>query len=82
MNSLSVHMTDGRNLTVRTTPGDIVRFERHFGVSPAALSSDPKLEHVMFIAYTALTRLKEVECTFDEFLDSVESMGEEPAPLA
>lgn len=80
MKTLTVTLTDGREIEVRSTPGDLVRFERHFGIAASGIGE--KFEHIMFLAYTALKRTGEVDGDFDSFLDQIEKFGEhETAPL-
>lgn len=80
MNPLKVTYLDGREFEVTPTPGDIVRFERHFGVAAAELGSSMRLEHMYFIAWAGLKRLGVEGDDFEAFLDTVGTS--EAAPLA
>ena len=61
---------------VQTTAGDLVRLEREYGIKAADMSVDTmSVEWVMFLAFVGLRRSKVIEMSFDEFLDSADTVG-------
>jgi hypothetical protein len=78
MKTLTITYLDGSKTEVRPSPGDIVRFERHFDMAIAGLEQGARLEHVLFLAWTALRRTGQEERDFEEFLDVVGEAGEDP----
>lgn len=79
--NLEVVLNDVTHVVV-PKPGDLVRFEREYKISAASLGENPMLEHVFFIAYTALKRTGDFEGDFDAFLDLADVGGEEESPLS
>jgi hypothetical protein len=80
---MKFHVTyaDGRPpVDVTPTPGDLVRFERKYGMAAGRIETDPRIEYVMFLAWTALTRTGQETLEFDEFLDVVDSTQEDVDP--
>jgi hypothetical protein len=79
---LTVNYLDGRSPDeVVPTPGDLVRFERHFDIAASSMDPEhPRIEHVMFLAHAALVRTGKFEGTFDEFLDVVGDAEDAPTP--
>ncbi len=59
---------------VRIMPGDVVRFERHFGVRIESVSGNELMEHALFLGWSPLNRKGMTPLTFDEFCDVVESV--------
>lgn len=80
MKTINVTYLDGRSFEVTPTPGDIVRFERHFGVSAGDLGANTRLEHMFYLVWLALVRLGHESGDFESFLDVVGTSEE--APLA
>jgi hypothetical protein len=81
---LSVTYLDGRSEEVTLTPGDLIAFERKFDLSFAAVEKDPRMEHVVFLAWNGLRRTGRETRSFDEFIDDVgdfNSGGEGERPL-
>lgn len=69
---LSVTKVDGTKHDYRIGAPHIVAFEREFGVGLGrAFSEDQKMEHVLWLAWTADKRQNKTGQTFDEFLDDV-----------
>lgn len=71
--SIAVTLEDGTTYPgAKMLPGDIVAFERQFGISSMALNDDNAcLEHMMFLAWRPLHRKNMYGGTFDEFCDLV-----------
>lgn len=63
---------DGVEHSISPTAGDLVRLEREYSISAAQLDDDAiTVEHVLFIAWSALRRTKAIEpdLDFDSFID-------------
>lgn len=79
---LAVKLVDGRTLTVTPTPKDLVQFERRFNMPAANIEKDQRVEYVMWLAWTALSRTQQIGTDFDTFLDDLDSLEEpESHPL-
>lgn len=71
---ITVRLTDGQEYHVtRFGPGDMVAFERHFNLPTAALKDQQRVEHVMFLTWSAARRqgMSGYE-SFDAFIDAIE----------
>lgn len=73
-------MLDGATFEIDQTPGDMVRFEREFGVPVSAIDSETMgVQHMMFLGYAGMKRKGYYHGTFDEFIDLVEALeGDTP----
>lgn len=75
-------LADGTTIEVDTKPGDFVRFERQFNVSPEALGDNPRVEYLMFLGWAAAKRTGQTDLDFEAFLDVIDDFDtEEAAPL-
>lgn len=83
--NLRIVHDDGRTVDVHLRTGDLVKFERAYDLSADVLNGDTvRIEHVLFIAYTAAKRDGSTDLEFDEWIDTVETIeddGNEPVPL-
>jgi hypothetical protein len=77
----TVEMVDGTVHEIRVLPLDIVRMERHYGVGLAKLANngDMLTEHVMFMAWSALTRLGIWSGDLESFIEQVAEIPDPPA---
>ena len=66
--TLTINFVDGTSLTVETTAGDIVKWEKHFDLGIDKLE---KLTHLLYLAWLAITRLKKTGESFDGWIDLV-----------
>lgn len=74
---------DGSEYELDATPGDLVRFERQYGIPATQLESETRIEYVMYLAWLALKRVRPDVVDFDDFLDRVTDVEDSPtAPLA
>ena len=72
---LSVTLEDGTTYPeVKVKPGDVVRFERHFGIRLAGGLDEPSLEQVLYLAWAPLSRTQSTALDFDTFCDQVENV--------
>lgn len=81
--------TDAGTQEVRTKPVDLIRLERHFGMSIAEVfvGGQPKLDHIYYLAWSALRRTGQDVGEYEDWLETVEEVEfdadeeSEPAPL-
>lgn len=82
---IGVTYDDGTKAVAECGPSDYVKFERQFDKSTFDLGADARLEHFLFLAYTALRRKGQAGDDFDDWCDTVAELtpdfGETPAPL-
>lgn len=83
---MSVDYLDGSSTDVTTIPFDLIAFERAYDKPTQALATDPHIEWLMFLAYSAIKRRDRLDIPFDEWMLNVASVKtggeEEPPPLA
>lgn len=73
---LKVTKNDGSAHAYRISAPHIVAFEREFGMGLArAFKDDQKLEHILWLAWYADKRQTGSKTTFDEYVDTVDSVG-------
>jgi hypothetical protein len=54
---------------------EMLKFEEKFSVSVTVLEKEQKLTYIAFLAWASLSRQKLVSTSFDEFVDTVASVG-------
>jgi hypothetical protein len=77
----TVEMADGTLFEgIRVIPFDVVRLEREYSMSLAKVTGEQGpgllMEHAMFLAWSALTRLKLWTGDLDEFMEQVAEVAE------
>jgi len=65
---LRILLTDDSSLEVKTTAGDIVKWETKFDLSIVELS---KTTHLLYLAWLAITRLGKTGLGFEAWIDTV-----------
>ena len=76
---LLVTVDDGTEHEVTVKVGDLVAFERMYGISFGEVDTDnPRIEYVLFLGWKACKRLGLTELEFDEWLDRVDGVEEAP----
>lgn len=68
---------DGESKTVQAIAADMVAFESHFDLSIARLEKEVRLSHLFFLAWHAEKRTKATDKTFEEWLETIESVAPE-----
>lgn len=64
---------DGVAHVATPTAGDLVKFERQYDMAAGAIeSAGGRVEHVLFIAWAALTRTGTYTGTFEQFVDAAD----------
>lgn len=70
--NLRVTFNDSRVIDpVTVTLADMLKFEEKFNIAVTTLTRDQKLSHIVFLAWAALTRLKQTADDFDKFAESI-----------
>ena len=72
---LEVELEDGTKKPVRVTMSDMVKFEAKHDLSSAKLGQEMKISHLLWLAWSALTREKEVSVDFDTWVEGVAGVG-------
>ena len=72
---LEVELNDGTKKDVKVIMADMVKFESQFNLSIAKLGQEMKVTHLLWLAWSALTREKEVTTEFDTWVETVASIG-------
>ena len=72
---LEVEFLDGTQKEVKVIMSDMVKFESQFSLSIAKLGQEMKVTHLLWLAWSALTREKQVTAEFDTWLEEVSSVG-------
>jgi hypothetical protein len=72
---LDVEYNDGSTKEVKVIMADMVRFESKFDLSIAKLGQEMKVTHLLWLAWSALTREKQISLDFDKWTETVASIG-------
>ena len=72
--SLSVSYVDGSGAEVVATAPDLIAFERHFDKPMTVFASEARIEYILWIAWTAMTRRKMITTDFESWMDTVDSV--------
>ena len=72
---LEVEFLDGTQKEVKVIMSDMVKFESQFSLSIAKLGQEMKVTHLLWLAWSALTREKQVTTEFDTWVETVASIG-------
>lgn len=72
---LEVEFLDGTTKDVKVVMSDMVRFESEFSLSIAKLGQEMKVTHLLWLAWSALTREKQITAPFDAWIETVGSIG-------
>lgn len=83
--SLQVEYDSGAVVDVVATAPDLVAFERKYERAMAVFATEPRIEWLMFLAWTALKRRNKTHLDFDPWMDEVAGItvgeDEEIVPL-
>lgn len=72
---LEVEFENGTKQDVKVIMTDMVKFESEFNISIAKLGQEMKVTHLLWLAWSALTREKVVTNDFDSWTETVVSIG-------
>jgi hypothetical protein len=56
-------------------PSDMIKLETKFDISIASLESNIKVTHLLFLAWASETRTKATTDSFEEWVDTIESIS-------
>jgi hypothetical protein len=73
MNSIYLRITlnDGTVIEVKTSAGDLVKWESHFDISIANLE---KTTHLLYLAWLTVTRLAKTALAFEQWIELVDTV--------
>lgn len=74
---LSITYADGRVEPIDIKMSDLVHFERRFGMSFSEVEKEPRMDHILFLAWNALRRTGRETSSYDDWLDEVEDFETE-----
>lgn len=72
---LEVEFLDGTKKDVAVVMSDMVKFESEFSLSIAKLGQEMKVTHLLWLAWSSLTRQKLVSTDFDSWVETVSAIG-------
>jgi hypothetical protein len=72
---LEVEFLDGTKKDVLVVMSDMVKFESEFSLSIAKLGQEMKVTHLLWLAWSSLTRQKQVTTDFDSWVETVAAIG-------
>lgn len=73
--NLQVEYADGNIQEVVCSAPDLVKFEDKFDLSIAKLGQEMKVTHLLFLAYSSLSRQGHVKLPFEKWLENVVNVG-------
>lgn len=74
--NLRAEFLDGRVIDpIAVIMPDMLKFEEKFNLSVGTLAKSEKLTHIVFLAWAALSRTKQTDKTFDDFIETVSSVS-------
>ena len=75
--NLQIQFTDTPNetKTIVCGPSDMIKLETKYDISIASLESNIKITHLLFLAWASETRTKATTLSFDEWVDTIESVS-------
>ena len=74
--NLVITFADGTKKEITASTPDLVAFEDKFNVSVGSLASSQRLGHLLFLAWHSEHRTKSTKLGYDEWLETVEQVGE------
>lgn len=83
--NLRIEFADGTSKDITCSASDLVAFEDKYNLSVAKLGDDPKLSHLLFLAYSSESRRKQTALDFTSWVDTVagiESSDVDPKSVA
>ena len=75
--NLQLQFTDKPNEVkqVVCNPSDMIKLETKFDISIASLEANLKVTHLLFLAWASETRTKATTDSFEEWVDTIESIS-------
>lgn len=75
--ALQVTYSDGRVQPVMVSAPDLIAFERHYDKPMTAISTG-RIEYLYWVAWHSLKRRSLTGVEFDEWIESVDLVGDDP----
>ena len=72
---LDVEFIDGSTKEVKIIMSDMVKFESQYNLSIAKLGQEVKVTHLLWLAWSALTRERQITADFDTWVETVSAIG-------
>ena len=73
--NLQITFNDGKAKDIIANAADMVAFEEKYSLSVQALSTDPRMSYMFFLAWHAQKRTGETTETFEKWLETIEMVG-------
>lgn len=77
--NLVITFADGTTKEITASAADLVAFEDKFNVSIGKLATEQRLGHLLFLAWHSEQRTKETALSYEDWLGTVEGVGEAAA---
>jgi hypothetical protein len=74
--NLVITFADGTKKEITASTPDLVAFEDKFNLSIGRLATEQRLGHLLFLAWHSEQRTKATKLGYDEWLATVDSVGE------
>lgn len=72
--NLRVEYISGESKEVVCSAADLVKFESEYNLSVTRLEAEMKLTHLLFLAYSSLSRQKLTTSSFDDWIQTVSTI--------
>lgn len=73
--AMKVKYADGSGVDVIASAPDLIAFERKFDKPMSAFAKDVRMEWMLFLTWTALSRQKKTSADFDTWIESVDEVA-------
>lgn len=73
--NLRIEFLSGESKQVTCSAADLVKFESKFDLSIATLESNLKYTHLCFLAWSSEFRTKSTTLNFDDWMETISSVG-------
>jgi hypothetical protein len=73
--NLQITYNNGEAREIVANAADMVAFEDKYSLSVQALSADPRMSYMFFLAWHSETRTGGTKDTFETWLDTIEMVG-------
>ena len=74
--NLLINFADGTKKDITASTPDLIAFEDKYNVSVAKLATEQRLSHLLFLAWHSEKRTKATALSFDDWVVTVESVGD------
>ena len=73
--NLQITFNNGEATDIIANAADMVAFEEKYSLSVQALSTDPRMSYMFFLAWHAQKRTGDTTDTFEKWLETIEMVG-------